>query len=359
MDQTRKIGQLFFFGFEGLEPDERILQLIRDFALGGVILFSRNIRDPLQTAELVQRLQAEAKIPLFVGIDQEGGRVCRLTDHFTRFPGNRALGKAGSFELARAFGRATGEELSAIGVNLDFAPVLDVDSNPSNPIIGNRSFGADPGLVGQLGCAVIQGLEEKGVIACGKHFPGHGDTALDSHLALPEVSAPLETLRQRELVPFVRALGCGLATLMTAHVSYRDLDPTCPATLSPKIIDHILRKELGFTGVLFSDDLEMRAVDEHFGIEASAVRAINAGVDVLLICKDGEKQEKGLAAVSKAVEKGEIPSQRVDEAVDRVLTLKRGRLQKPFRTDRDKIEQTLRSRKNLELAATIQDYLPA
>jgi len=356
MDQIEKLGQLFLFGFAGLEPDERILRMIRDFGLGGVILFSRNIGDPLQTAKLVEQLQGEAEIPLFIGIDQEGGRVCRLTDHFTRFAGSRALGKAGSFDLARAFGQATGEELSAVGVNLDFAPVLDVDSNPRNPIIGSRSFGEDPELVGRLGCAVIQGLEEKGIIACGKHFPGHGDTVLDSHLALPEVSAGLKTLRERELIPFVRALDCGLGTLMTAHVRYPALDPELPATLSPKIIDKILRKELGFQGVVFSDDLEMKAVDEQFGIEASAVQAINAGVDVVLICKEEGKQEKGMAAVGKAAETGEISQSRIDEAVNRVLALKKQRLASPFRAEPPLIAKKLRSKEHLELADTIQDY---
>jgi beta-N-acetylhexosaminidase len=359
MDQMKKIGQLFVFGFVGPEPDRTILRMIGEFGLGGVILFSRNIREPRQTAELVQWLQSEAKIPLFIGVDQEGGRVSRLTEHFTPFPGNHALGHSGSSELAHAFGRATAEELSAVGINLDFAPVLDINTNPENPVIGKRSFGADPELVSDLGCAVIQGLQEKGIIACGKHFPGHGDTVLDSHLALPRVLHSIERLRLRELIPFKRAIRCGVETLMSAHVLYPELDPQLPATLSPAILHQLLRKELGFRGLLFSDDMEMKAVDDHFVIEESAVLALKAGVDVLLICKDPTRQERALEAVLEAAERGDIPAPRLEEAVNRVLALKKRRFHDPFHPDPARIEKTLRAKEHLRLASTLEGYLKA
>ncbi len=325
MDRVQQIGQLFVCGFEGIRPDKSILRLIRMYGIGGVILFARNIKTPRQTAELVQELQAAAKIPLFIGIDQEGGRVSRLPAPFTRFPGNAALGQAASRDLAYKFGRATGMELASVGINLDFAPVLDINTHPDNPVIGARAFGDDPVLAGDLGCAVIQGLQKE-VIACGKHFPGHGDTSLDSHLALPEVHHDADFLRKRELLPFVQAVACGVETIMTAHVLYPALDPDRPATLSPRIVQSMLRRELRFNGVVFSDDLEMKAVEDRFGIEDASVLALQAGVDALLICHDPDKEERGLEAVIRAVDTGRIPVSRIEEAVGRILDLKRRRL---------------------------------
>jgi len=339
MDRMQQIGQLFVCGFEGTRPDESILRLIREYGIGGVILFARNIKTPLQTAELVQELQAAAEIPLFVGIDQEGGRVARLPAPFTQFHGNDALGRAASRDLAYHFGRATGTELASVGINLDFAPVLDIDTHPDNPVIGTRAFGSDPALVGDLGCAVIKGLQEK-VIACGKHFPGHGDTTLDSHLALPEVCHEVGFLRRRELLPFIQAIACGVETIMTAHVLYPHLDPKHPATLSLKIVQKILREELRFNGVVFTDDLEMKAVEDHFGIEASSILALQAGVDGLLICHAPEKQEKAREAVIRAVEKGEIPLSRIEESVGRILDLKRRRLSPQPSIDLAELEKT-------------------
>ncbi len=338
MEQNEQIGQFFVCGFTGTRPDEAILRLIREYGIGGVILFARNIETPRQTAELIRELQAASKIPLFVGIDQEGGRVARLPAPFTKFPASRLFGRNGSREEARAFGRATGLELAATGINLDFAPVLDIDSHPGNPVIGDRSFGSDPALVSDLGCAVIAGLQER-VIACGKHFPGHGDTSLDSHLALPEVRHNLDFLRRRELVPFARAIDCGLETIMTAHVLYRSIDPDYPATLSSKIVQGILREELRFNGVVFSDDLEMKAVEDHFGIEDSSILALQAGVDLLLICHDPAKQEKAIEAVLRAVEAGKIPRSRIEESAGRLLDLKKRRLSPPPSIDLTGLEK--------------------
>jgi len=292
MDRIRQIGQLFILGFDGPEPDDHLLGLIRDFGIGGVILFSRNIQTPLQTAKLVRNLQESSGIPLLIGIDQEGGTVSRLPSPFTSFPGNHALGRSGSPDLAYAFGQATARELSAVGINLNFAPVLDVNTHPENPVIGSRAFGEEPELVAKLGCAVIQGLQEEGVIACGKHFPGHGDTSLDSHLALPCVTHGKERLWNTEMLPFQRAIKHDLESIMTAHVLYPELDPDLPVTLSPAIIQRILREKLGFNGVVFTDDLEMKAVEDGWGIEASCVLSLKAGADALLICHDPIKQEK-------------------------------------------------------------------
>ncbi len=359
MERLRQIAQLFIFGFDGHVPDASILRWIQDFGIGGVILFSRNIQSPGQTAELIRSLQQSSEIPLLVGIDQEGGRVSRLPRPFTSFPGNHALGLSGSKELACSFGQATANELTAAGFNLDFAPVLDVNSNPDNPVIGERAFGSDTQLVADLGCAVIRGLQEHGVIACGKHFPGHGDTSLDSHLDLPTVPHNKEALRQREMLPFQRAITSEVETIMTAHVLYPQLDPELPATLSPVIVQNILREELHFNGVVFTDDLEMKAVEEKWGIERSCVLALRAGVDALLICHDPVKQEKGLHAVIRAVEEGEIPIERIEEAAARVLDLKRRRVRAPLQKDLKMIEEKVGKRAHLELASQIGRYLRA
>jgi beta-N-acetylhexosaminidase len=357
MDRIRQIGQLFILGFDGPEPDDHLLGLIRDFGIGGVILFSRNIQTPLQTAKLVRNLQEISGIPLLIGIDQEGGTVSRLPSPFTSFPGNHALGRSGSPDLAYAFGQATARELSAVGINLNFAPVLDVNTHPENPVIGSRAFGEEPELVAKLGCAVIQGLQEEGVIACGKHFPGHGDTSLDSHLALPCVTHGKERLWNTEMLPFQRAMKHDLESIMTAHVLYPELDPDLPGTLSPAIIQRILREKLGFNGVVFTDDLEMKAVEDGWGIEASCVLSLKAGADALLICHDPIKQEKSLHAVIRAVEEGEITVERIEEAAGRVLDLKRRRLGEPFRIDQSRIESMIGSKKHRELAETIAGYL--
>jgi beta-N-acetylhexosaminidase len=359
MERLRQIAQLFIFGFDGGVLNDHILRMIQDFGIGGVILFSRNIQSPRQTAELILSLQQASSIPLLVGIDQEGGRVSRLPRPFTSFPGNHALGLSGSRDLAYSFGQATAEELSASGFNLDFAPVLDVNSNPDNPVIGERAFGSNAELVADLGCAVVHGLQEHGVIACGKHFPGHGDTSLDSHLDLPTVPHPRESLQKREMLPFERAIASEVEGIMTAHVLYPQLDPEFPATLSFAIVQNLLRDQFHFNGVVFTDDLEMKAVEDRWGIEKSCVLALQAGVDALLICHDPVKQEKGLHAVIRAVEKGEISAERIEESAGRILDLKRRRIETDRQSDLNHIEEKVGTRSHLELASTIEGYLRA
>jgi beta-N-acetylhexosaminidase len=359
MERMRQLGQLFLFGFEGLEPNPHILRMIREYGIGGVILFSRNIRDPRQTARLIQSLHEPSETPLFIGIDEEGGRVSRLCAPFTAYPGNRAVGLSGSPELAYDFGQALAEELLAVGINLDFAPVLDVDTRPENPVIGTRAFGDDPEQVAALGCALIRGLQENGVLACGKHFPGHGDTALDSHHDLPRVPHGAARLRQIEMVPFARAIAASVETLMTAHVVYTGIDADRPATLSPRLIQRLLREELGFNGVVFSDDLEMKAVAAPWGVEQSCVLALQAGVDVLTICHDPVQQEKGLRAVMRAVEEGEVSRERIEGSLGRILDLKRRRLGKPFKADPEAIRKHVGSEAHRKLAARMEGYLRA
>ena len=323
MNLREKIGQLFMLGFHGTEPAKELRDLCKTYHPGGVILFSRNLEDPEQAAHLTNALQKLApKMPLLVSIDQEGGRVARLPKGFTVFPGQGALGQAGTAELAYAFAEVTALELRAIGVNMDLAPVLDVNTNPSNPIIGDRAFGPDPELVETLGLAVTAGLQDNGVLACGKHFPGHGDTAADSHKELPTVLHGLDRLRDVELRPFAHCFANGLAAVMTAHVRYSALDPEAPATLSPAILTDLLRTHMQFKGLVLTDDLEMHAIIDHYGIEEAAVRALRAGADILLICKDHDRQVAAMEALYRAVKDGDVPELLVEHAVLRVLEAK-------------------------------------
>jgi len=318
-----KVGQLFMLGFQGTELTEDLRALIKTYHPGGVLLFSRNLTDPEQAARLTNALQKLAqKMPLLVAIDQEGGRVARLPKGFTVFPGQGTLGRAGTVSLAYGFAEVTARELRAIGVNMNLTPVLDVNTNPQNPVIGDRAFGRDPELVETLGLAVIAGLQDNGVLACGKHFPGHGDTAADSHKELPTVSHGLDRLHEIELRPFVHCFQNGLAAVMTAHVRYPAWDPEHPATLSTAILTDLLRGQLQFKGLVLTDDLEMHAILDHYSIEEAALRALSAGADILLICKDSERQAAAMDAVYRAAKDGDIPTLRFEHAVLRVLEAK-------------------------------------
>ena len=296
-------GQLIVGGFDGSSIPDDLLASIARAELGGVILFKRNLPN-LGAAHAICTAASEAapaNLPPAIGVDQEGGKVVRLPEPVLRLPAMRRLGALGDPDLVRRAAEIVGRQLGAIGFNLNFAPVLDVDSNPDNPIIGDRAFSSDADQVARFGRAYIEGLQSAGLMACGKHFPGHGDTSKDSHLDLPVVDQDKQRLDSVELPPFRTASLRGVAAMMTAHVVYPDLDPGVPATLSHRICTALLRSEIGFNGVLFSDDLEMKALADHYEIEQSAVLAIRAGCDVLLICHDTKLQERARAAlVAKA-----------------------------------------------------------
>jgi len=328
-ESVRKAGQRLMVGFHGHEASPDVKSMIHDYGAGSVILFARNVASPEQVAELVRELQAEARaaghdLPLLVAVDQEGGRVARMRAPWTEWPPLRALGRQGSEETARKMGAALAAELHACGIRLDFAPVVDVDTNPKNPVIGDRSFGADPDLVGRLGAAMIRGLQGGGVAACAKHFPGHGDTDVDSHLDLPTVEHPRERLEDVELRPFRMAVEAGVASIMTAHVLVRALDAEVPATLSPRVIDGLLRRELKYGGVVVSDDLEMKAVAKLWAPGPLAVLAAKAGCDLLPVCATHDVQVEALEALVKAGESGEISWKAMDEACARMRRLKEG-----------------------------------
>jgi beta-N-acetylhexosaminidase len=300
--------------------------LAREFDLGGVILFGRNIEAPEQVAELSAECEALGRDrPAWVSVDQEGGRVARLKEPFTKWPPMATLGRAGkqSEALARRFARALAEELLTAGITLDYAPVLDIHTNPNNPVIGDRALAERADDVARLGRVIIGELQDAGLAACGKHFPGHGDTSTDSHLELPVVEHPPDRLRAIELEPFRAAIAEQVAFIMTAHVLVPSLDEHKPATLSPQV-HKILREELKFEGVILSDDLEMKAVSAHYAVPDAAVEAIAAGCDAVLVCQgDVDLQARTLEALVKAVESGVIPSKRYDDAA---MRLKRAKL---------------------------------
>lgn len=300
---------------------------IAEVPLGGVLYFawSENTENPQQIAGLSHDLQQAAsthgaKIPLAITIDQEGGRVARITEGVTAFPGNMPLGATDSTDLARQQGKILGEELRELGINVDFAPVVDVNTNEKNPVIGVRSFGADPQLVSRLGAEFISGMQEF-IGASAKHFPGHGDTEVDSHLGLPSVTYDRETLATH-LKPFRAAIDAGVDIVMSAHVVIEAIDPDLPSTLSPKILTGLLRDEMGFDGVISTDAIDMDALAENFSHEEIVVKSLEAGADVLL---NSKHPRQTLHDILDAVSQGKISEERIDESVMRILKFKRDR----------------------------------
>ena len=314
---------MFISGFEGTSLNSRTEQLISEQGIGGLILFERNFENPKQLKSLIEDLQsltAPNSPPLFISVDQEGGRVTRLKNNFTQFPPMCCLGKAGSDDLAYRFGMAMGKEMRAVGINMDYAPVLDVHSNPENPIIGKRAISSDPDVVARLGCKIIQGFQDAGTIPVGKHFPGHGDTSQDSHLMLPRVARNKESLEQIELVPFSKAFQKGLDVIMTAHVVYPAWDKNSAATFSKPILRDLLRKKMHYEGLVMSDDLEMQAVTQT--PDEIPALAINAGIDLFLICHDLSKVTKLQDTLINEIETGKIPRDNINQSLNRIMKTK-------------------------------------
>lgn len=324
-----KVGQLMMFGFQG----QTIPQYIRDFIiqhnLGGIIHFSRNISNPEQIKALNKELQELAKQSpsgeeLLISLDQEGGSVVRLTEGVSVSPGNMATGATKDPTWAEKSAAVMGQELRAVGFNVNLAPCVDVNNNPKNPVIGVRSYGSNPKLVGEMGQGAIRGFQNH-LIAVAKHFPGHGDTHMDSHLSLPTIGHERERLDAIELPPFKDAIACGVQGILAAHVLFPALEdnPKLPATLSHKILTGLLREELGFQGLIFTDCMEMDAISELYSMGDAAVLAIQAGVDVVLVSHTHEKQEEAYWAVVKAVESGKISMERIDQSLARIAQAKK------------------------------------
>jgi beta-N-acetylhexosaminidase len=321
------VGRLFMAGMPGPRLDSGTISLIRDRGLGGIILFKRNIVDPLQVAALTNDLQETALkyhgVPLFLGVDQEGGRVARLREPFTCFPGNSAISDGpGSHEMAAVFGRVTAMEMRLVGLNMNMAPVLDVPTGPVDQHLQGRMFGEDPGRVGGLGRIVIKALQENGIMAVGKHFPGLGKARLDPHEHLPTIEADKQEIETINLPPFQEAIGEGVSGIMTSHALYPGLDAHCPATLSYAIITELLRDRLGFQGLIITDDLEMGAIKKNPGVAQGAVKAFEAGNDILLICEDQGLVGESMDKVRNRLLANEALLSRLHESVGRIMAAK-------------------------------------
>lgn len=330
MDRLRKkIGQMFVVGCggESLDREERLL--FEAYGFGGFILFKKNCAEPGQIVSLCRSLWDNAgDLPPFIAIDQEGGRVHRLPEAFTHFPSAAWIGAQKNRALAQRLGRASADQLALAGINLDFAPVLDVNSSPANPVIGDRSFGSTADEVIAIASAWTAGLRDGGIIPCAKHFPGHGDTDKDSHLDLPIVGKSLDQLKAVELPPFVHACAKRIESLMTAHVLYPALDAKLPATLSEPIVTGLLRHQLGYDGVLFSDDMAMKAIADRFGQDDAVTLAVSAGIDVMLFCHELESAVHAFEHLCNEAEKDPAIRARIDNSHRRVSALKRRYLKK-------------------------------
>ena len=313
----------------GWQTETQADALTDEFAVGGVILMGRNIGTPDETAAQITQMQARARTlglpPLFVATDQEGGRVQRLgPPRYPARPTAREIGQSEDAEgRARTEAASLGRELKRLGFNWDFAPVLDVDNNPDNPVIGDRSYSPDPEQVAALGVQAVRGLQEDaGILACGKHFPGHGDTDTDSHLALPRIPHSRARLEAVEMVPFRAAIDAGLGAVMTSHILFPAIDPALPATLSPAILTGLLRQQMGFDGLIITDDLEMRGIADHWGAGEAAVLAVEAGADMVLCCHTYGTQREIAAALTEAAASGRIPAARLQESQARIARAK-------------------------------------
>jgi beta-N-acetylhexosaminidase len=316
-------GQLLSVGFDGPQAPPELVARIARSEVGGVMLFRPNIVQPAQVADLVRALRdASPSEPLIVSVDQEGGLVQRLRAPLTVWPDMFSVAAAGDVQRTQAVGQAVGAELAALGIGWDLAPVLDVHTNPANPVIGNRAFGTTPEAAASHALAFWRGLRQAGVLGCGKHFPGHGDTHTDSHLDLPVVAHPAARLRAVELAPFAAAARAGMEAFMTAHVMYPALDDKLPATLSRAIATVVLRDELGFDGLLVSDDLGMRAVADRWPVDELVVESLLAGVDHFLVREPRERQERAFEALVRAAETRPEVRSRVEESATRVLRFK-------------------------------------
>lgn len=329
MTLEEQIGQVLTIGFFQPMPAQETIDLIQKYHVGNIILFKRNIQNAQQVYELTQYLQGLAREaghcqPLLIMIDQENGMVRRFGQNSTIFPGNMALGAIGSERIAYEVALATGRELKALGINMNLAPDVDVNNNPANPVIGVRSFGEDPQLVARLGSAMVRGYSDAGIITTLKHFPGHGDTAVDSHHALPTIPYTLDRLDMLELIPFKQAIMAGADAVMIAHMYLPFLmqGEMLPATISYAIVTQLLRERLGFTGVIVSDCMEMRAVSDIVGTEQGTVKALQAGVDLVLISHHHAQQQGSIDAIHAALHNGTLSVERIRNAAERVMQLK-------------------------------------
>jgi beta-N-acetylhexosaminidase len=359
MDLRQKIGQLFMVGFDGLEVNDHITTMIRRYHIGGIILFRRNVDTPEQLARMCRELQEinaqVSSTPLLIAIDQEGGMVMRVEQGVTPIPSAMAFQQAGSVQDCEALTKISSDEMREIGINMMLAPVLDVNNNPKNPVIGVRAFGEDPDTVTTYGIAAMRGIQASGLVATAKHFPGHGDTATDSHYTMPLVPHDRQRLDLVELPPFRAAIRQGVHAMMTAHVVFPAIEPEAgtPATLSKAVLTDLLRNELGFKGAIITDCLEMAAIADGVGVAAGAVATISAGADIVLVSHLLTRQMAAMDAVMEAVESGLIDLNRIDAAYHCVQQLKQVQAVRSWR-ELPRLPQGLMKPESMRLSHKVQ-----
>ena len=355
-----KIGQHLIIGLQGSQLTDRETQFIIKHNIGGIILFDRNIESIKQLCQLcldIQHLRHKlpSKQPLFISIDMEGGRVARLKSPFTRWPAVAKIGALGSTPLAFKFSKMMADELRSVGVNLNYAPCVDVLTNPKNTVIGDRSLGSDPNLVAQLASALVRGYIKGGVIPCAKHFPGHGGTLIDSHKDLPIEEVDLKELNDVALIPFKKLFKSHLDFIMTAHIKFPKIDPDFPVTLSKIFLQDILRKELRFRSLVITDDLGMGALVKHYDKKEIPILALNAGCDVLLFCNDFEQPEISLEAIYKAIENKQLNEEQIEKSYSQIVNVKKKLLNQPNPLPIDEISKLVGHPDHLRLAKAIYE----
>lgn len=326
-----KLGQLFFIGIEGTDLQPHEVDFIIQNNIGGVILFDRNLESPEQIYRLCTEIQSlrertVEKLPLFIGTDMEGGRVMRLKEPFTKWPALKKLGDLDSTTLSFKFGQCMGSELKSVGINVNFAPCTDTLTNPDNPVIGDRALSSDFEAVGKHASALVRGYIKSGIIACAKHFPGHGNTSVDSHLELPKEATTMEQLLEGELQPFKKVFRARLEMVMTGHLLFENIDAENPATFSTKFLKDLLRDDFRYQNIVVTDDLDMKALASHYPEDEIPVRALQAGCNMLLYCNDFSKPPMALEALEKAIKDHKIDMAHIDDSYQKVIQLKQKRL---------------------------------
>lgn len=353
MSLDEKIGQMILAGISGTSVDNNVKWLLNEHHVGGVIFYGNNFRTPVQAVKLVNNIKEanNSDVPLLLGVDQEGGSVTRLPGDFIPIPSNKQVGEVGSREYSYQIGKFLGKQLQAFGLNINFAPVLDVNNNPNNPVIGDRAFGDNPKIVRQLGVEMMKGIQSQSVIPTVKHFPGHGDTSVDSHLELPIIHKTFKELKKLEFIPFESAFKEGADVVMVGHILLPKLDNKNPASMSKVVMKDVLRKQLGFTGLIVTDDMTMGAIKDNFDLGKAAVESVKSGSDIILVGHDDHHVAEVFNALKRSVQQGEISEKRVNESVKRILKLK-----KKYNIHDDKVEGVDIEAMNRSLANLLNAY---
>jgi beta-N-acetylhexosaminidase len=355
---NKLIGQHMIIGISGpaLTADEK--KFIIDNNVAGIVLFARNLSEPKQIHDLCAEIQSLRhqmleKLPFFIGVDMEGGRVARLKAPFTQWPPLKTLGDLDNATVTFHFSNKMGQELQAVGINLDFAPCVDVFTNPKNTVIGDRAISSDPEMVAKHASALVRGYIKSNIISCAKHFPGHGNTLIDSHEDLPVEETDLQRLENLELIPFKRSFKARVEMVMTAHILYKKVDPEWPATLSETFLKKILREQCRYRGLIITDDLDMKAMAKHYDRKQIPVRALQAGADLLLYCNEPASPPAAIDAIVEAVAQGQLKKADLENSYKRIVELKKEKIPHPDPVSFDEAMKIINSEDHKNIAAAL------